>query len=503
MNEKKTIDIDGNAVTVSVGTYASNPAAMAVLLTRADTGKRYGMATVNLSPSTDFELLYENTSYLDVDNMPSIMRDLRAAHLGYPAYDGDEPVTQASGFVEYPLFVFDADRLRELDPDGYEAYTQRYAETYDAYQARYDEMALGDLDDPDLDIPDEPPTDEELAGMWAQEVERDVERVIEEAGIAETPDEYVANHAYEADAKCRWCLDYIEDIKRDPKLAEGGNMSHTNDMRRAVVLDRAASVLEDMALFRKASDASPVSSMTTDERYLWMGARDLYVQLGGEHASGIAYDDMHALAHSVIDKSCCPVPHDAGLVIGHLDMPRYDSTVAPGGIPYGNWSPWATCDLLHSREYTGQAASRAVSGALSQPKTWGKQAQALAELVINSDIDSNAPRVVAEAIGEQMSAKQGLATGALVLSRIDAMDSAHRYLDMKVPGGRMSDTAEVDFREALLREGVARGWQDEPQFMAIANQDYDTPATLPGVRRVPDLSGIASTSPERAQALGE
>lgn len=492
MSDPKTIDINGRDVSVRVGAYASNPSAMAVSFALADTGEPYGLATVNLPQPPDYELLDENTSYLDVNNMPGIMRDLCAAGLGYPAYDGDEPLTQVSGFVEYPLFRFCGDRLRELDPQGYEAYAQGYAAMYDEYQARYDGMP-----EP------EPPTEGELNGMWAQEVERDVERVIEAAGIPETADEYVANRAYEADAKCRWCLDYIDDIERDPKFSEGGDMAHTNDMRRAAVLDRAASVLEDAQLFRETYEPDPCSIMTDDERALWSKAYDWYEQLGGERHSGATYGDMHELAHSVIDKSCCPVPHDAGLVIGHLGMPCYGSTVAPGGIPYGNWSPWATCDLLHSREYTGEAASRAVFEALDQPRTWGKQAQVLAELVINSDIDSNAPRVVAEAIGKQMTAKQGLATGALVLSRIDAMDSAHRYLDMRAPGGRMSDTAEADFRDAFLREAVSRRWQDEPQFMAIAKQHYDVPDTLPAARRVPDLSGIAGASSEHVQALGE
>ncbi len=496
MSDSKTINVDGHDVSVSVGAYASNPSAMAVSFALADTGEPYGLATVNLQQPSGCELLDEDTSYLDANNMPGIAADLVAARLGRPVYDGDEPAVQASGFVEYPLFKFDAARLRELDPKGYEAYSQGYAEMRDERQARYDEM-MADAPEP------EPPTDEELVGMWTQAVARDVECVIDQTQDPADAGEYVSGRAYEADAKCRWCLDYIDDIKHDPKLATGGNMSHIDDMRRAVVLDRAASTLEDARLFREASDGSFASDATSDERFLWVEASDLYAQLGGEHPSGITCADMHALAHSIVDKSCCPVPHDADLVIGHLDMPCYDGTVAPDGIGYGSWKPWTTCDLLHSREYNGEAASHAVALALAQPKTWDKQAQALAELVINSDTDSNAPRVVAEAIGERMSAKQGLATGAAVLSRLDAMDSAHRYLNMTPPGWRMSDTAVGDFRDALLREGVARGWQDEPRFMAIAKHDYDVPATLPGIRRVPDLSGIAGASYERTQSLRE
>ena len=55
--------------------------------------------------------------YLDVNNMPGIEKFVTDNGIG--EFTG---LTKRSGFCEFPLYMFDPDKLKELCPDGMKAY---------------------------------------------------------------------------------------------------------------------------------------------------------------------------------------------------------------------------------------------------------------------------------------------------------------------------------------------------------------------------------------------
>lgn len=72
----------------------------------------FGDVTVNLS----FEAP-DYCGYLNVNDMPDIEQFITDNELG--EFTG---FTQRSGYCEYPLYMFNVDKLRELCPDGMEMY---------------------------------------------------------------------------------------------------------------------------------------------------------------------------------------------------------------------------------------------------------------------------------------------------------------------------------------------------------------------------------------------
>lgn len=72
----------------------------------------YGDVTVNLDGKVP-----NYCGYLDVNNMPGVEKFVTDNGLG--EFTG---LTMQSGFTEFPLYLFHADKLRELCPDGMKMY---------------------------------------------------------------------------------------------------------------------------------------------------------------------------------------------------------------------------------------------------------------------------------------------------------------------------------------------------------------------------------------------
>ena len=72
----------------------------------------FGDVTVNLSVAAP-----NYCGYLNVNDMPDIEKFITDNDLG--EFTG---FTQRSGFCEYPLYLFNVDKLRELCPDGMDKY---------------------------------------------------------------------------------------------------------------------------------------------------------------------------------------------------------------------------------------------------------------------------------------------------------------------------------------------------------------------------------------------
>lgn len=72
----------------------------------------YGDVTVNLDGKVP-----NYCAYLDVNNMPGIEKFVTDNGLGELT-----GLTTQSGFTEFPLYLFNAEKLRELCPDGMKTY---------------------------------------------------------------------------------------------------------------------------------------------------------------------------------------------------------------------------------------------------------------------------------------------------------------------------------------------------------------------------------------------
>lgn len=67
-------------------------------------------------------------AYLDASNpnFESIKYTVEQTGLGHPYLRNGEPVTCESGTYVYPLYEFDEDKLRAMDPEGMAMYVGRY-----------------------------------------------------------------------------------------------------------------------------------------------------------------------------------------------------------------------------------------------------------------------------------------------------------------------------------------------------------------------------------------
>ena len=140
---RRTLDYNGKKYLVGVTNYVSDPMAMAVVfkdVTEIPEGSYpdplidYDFcATVNLGnyyvgdrndPCASFVQPY--SSFID-SNSPvagKIFDILQNSGLAEPYTKWGTPVEKQSGFVSYPLYEFDKEKLKELDPEGCKCYEE-------------------------------------------------------------------------------------------------------------------------------------------------------------------------------------------------------------------------------------------------------------------------------------------------------------------------------------------------------------------------------------------
>ena len=117
-NEKKQVTYNSSItgetqVTFDIQQYMNNRAMFIGLMCNEDGyDEPFGDVTVNLSVAAP-----NYCGYLNVNDMPDIEKFITENELG--EFTG---FTQRSGYCEYPLYLFNVDKLRELCPDGMDKY---------------------------------------------------------------------------------------------------------------------------------------------------------------------------------------------------------------------------------------------------------------------------------------------------------------------------------------------------------------------------------------------
>ena len=117
-NEKKQVTYNSSItgetqVTFDIQQYMNNSAMFIGLMCNEDGYEEpFGDVTVNLSVAAP-----NYCGYLNVNDMPDIEKFITDNDIG--EFTG---FTQRSGFCEYPLYLFNVDKLRELCPDGMDKY---------------------------------------------------------------------------------------------------------------------------------------------------------------------------------------------------------------------------------------------------------------------------------------------------------------------------------------------------------------------------------------------
>lgn len=99
-------------VSIEINTYLNNGCMYIGLVEQGEYPEPYGDLTVNLAGKAP-----DYCGYVDLNNMPELEKFIAENDLG--EFTG---LTQRSGFCEYPLYLFNVDKLRELCLDGMQAY---------------------------------------------------------------------------------------------------------------------------------------------------------------------------------------------------------------------------------------------------------------------------------------------------------------------------------------------------------------------------------------------
>ena len=97
---------------LEINTYLNNGCMYIGLVEQREYPEPYGDLTVNLMGKVP-----DYCGYVDLNNMPELEKFIADNELG--EFTG---LMKRSGFCEYPLYLFNVDRMRELCPDGMQVY---------------------------------------------------------------------------------------------------------------------------------------------------------------------------------------------------------------------------------------------------------------------------------------------------------------------------------------------------------------------------------------------
>lgn len=137
---------------VSVKSYMNAPLAMCVQLNDHETKEPYATLTVCLGNyQSEYSFVQHGCSFIDVNNLPFAQDLLEKTGLAEPYTKFGSVVEMQSGWVSYPVYQFNQDMLKELDPKGFEQYTKDWWKECQKEQTKIEDELFGSLQDQILD----------------------------------------------------------------------------------------------------------------------------------------------------------------------------------------------------------------------------------------------------------------------------------------------------------------------------------------------------------------
>lgn len=178
-DNRKLFNYDGKDYELSVVSYQTDPAVMGVVLFDSVDHEPYGTISVNLgSDIGNGSIMQLNSTFLDVNNVPGIEEAVVEQGLAKPYTRFGSPVRAQSGFVQYPLYEFDAEELKKYDPEGYDTYKETWSTAVAEYQNFLSKAQNAELeDDDDAQWHTLYPDDEDVLTEEIEDYHREIEEI--------------------------------------------------------------------------------------------------------------------------------------------------------------------------------------------------------------------------------------------------------------------------------------------------------------------------------------
>lgn len=115
---------------LSISHYTNEPLCMALNIYNGIDGP-ITTVTVNLGHDIgNNSIMLWNQAFIDVNNNPNILEWIEENGLAEPVIRFGEQVIACSGFCEYPLYVFNEDKLKEFDESGWAQRKEEWVKHY-------------------------------------------------------------------------------------------------------------------------------------------------------------------------------------------------------------------------------------------------------------------------------------------------------------------------------------------------------------------------------------
>lgn len=125
--EKNYLEYNGKEYEVNIGAYPPAPLAMYVSLKEKEENDSKQIITVCLGNyQSEDSFVQHGCSFIDINNNPCIVNLLEQTGFAKPYIKWGQVIEMQSGFVSYPVYEFNKNMLKELDPQGFEEYTKKW-----------------------------------------------------------------------------------------------------------------------------------------------------------------------------------------------------------------------------------------------------------------------------------------------------------------------------------------------------------------------------------------
>lgn len=143
--DRPTIMYDGKECNLNIGSCAETKLAMALQLVDKETQEALTTVSVNLGEEyREGSFVPFGSTFIDVNNNDiDELNDLFEKTGAEPRTVFGSPYTVSSGWVDYPIYDFNKDKLKAFDPKGFDEYEKGYREEFPKAQRRMNIRMFG------------------------------------------------------------------------------------------------------------------------------------------------------------------------------------------------------------------------------------------------------------------------------------------------------------------------------------------------------------------------